>query len=537
MPGLPSGTVTFLFTDIEGSTRLLHELGDRYVDVLAEHRRIVRDAFGRNGGVEVDTQGDAFFVAFDRASEALAAAADARAELEGGPVRVRMGVHTGEPIATDEGYVGIDVHRAARIAASGHGGQVLVSQSTRDLVGAEGLRDLGEHRLKDLSAPERIYQLGDGTFPPLKTLYATNLPVPTSPFLGRAQELRAVEEQIRDTATRLLTLAGAGGTGKTRLALQAAAEAADEYQQGVWWVPLAAITDAASVLPTAAQVLGGGAPLAEIVGDRRLLLLLDNFEHVIDAAAELPALLAACRNLDVLVTSRELLRVRGEHVYPVPVLARAEARELFVARAREVDPGFEPDAFVDEICARLDDLPLALELAAARTSLLTSEQLLERLGSRLDLLRGGRDAELRQRTLRATIEWSYDLLSVEEQARALRRGARRGWISARPPSDRCLGASAGDTERAARLGAEALELDRQRGSRRDEAIALNVLGTAALARGDRSEGVRLMRESAALAGEVGFHWWRGITLANLADWLLEAGQLDEAEGASSRQSR
>ena len=309
---------------------------------------------------------------------------------------MRMGVHTGEPIATDEGYLGIDVHRAARIAASGHGGQVLVSQSTRDLVGAEGLRDLGEHRLKDRSAPERIYQLGDGTFPPLKTLYATNLPVPTSPFLGRAQELGAVEEQIRDTATRLLTLAGPGGTGKTRLALQAAAEAADEYQQGVWWVPLAAITDAASVLPTAAQVLGGGAPLAEIVGDRRLLLLLDNFEHVIDAAAELPALLAACRNLDVLVTSRELLHVRGEHVYPVPVLARAAACQLFVARAREVDPGFEPDAFVDEICARLDDLPLALELAAARTSLLTSEQLLERLGSRLDLLRGGRDAELRQ---------------------------------------------------------------------------------------------------------------------------------------------
>src|SRR5438093_8081925 len=187
MRELPTGTVTFLFTDIEGSTKLLHELGpDRYAEALAEHRRALREAFERHGGVEVDTQGDAFFVAFVRASDALAAAADAQSGLDG-PVRVRMGLHTGEPLLTEEGYVGIDVHRAARIAAVGHGGQVLVSQSTRDLVGADRLRDLGEHRLKDLTAPERIYQLGDGEFPPLKSLNQSNLPVQPTPFVGRGE--------------------------------------------------------------------------------------------------------------------------------------------------------------------------------------------------------------------------------------------------------------------------------------------------------------------------------------------------------------
>src|SRR5919198_2728542 len=217
---LPTGTVTFLFTDIEGSTRLLRELGDAYADALAEHRRLLRDAFARHGGVEVDTQGDAFFVAFARASEALAAAADAQRALDDGPIRVRIGLHTGEPQVTAEGYVGIDVHRAARIAAAGHGGQVLVSQTTYDLAAADGLRDLGEHRLKDLSAPERIWQLGPGEFPPLKTLYQTNLPVPATPFLGRERELGELSELLARPEVRLLTLTGAGGSGKTRLALQ-----------------------------------------------------------------------------------------------------------------------------------------------------------------------------------------------------------------------------------------------------------------------------------------------------------------------------
>src|SRR6266487_2606288 len=229
MSELPTGTVTFLFTDIEGSTRLLHELGDDYADALAEHRRVLREAFARHGGVEVDTQGDAFFVAFVRVKDALAAAAEGRQALDCGPVRVRMGLHTGEPVVTDEGYVGLDVHRAARIAAAGHGGQILLSQTTRDLAGDDCLRDLGEHRLKDLAAPERLYQLGDPDFPPLKTLYQTNLPIPATPFLGRQRELEEVQALISRPDVRLLTLSGPGGTGKTRLALQAAAEVAEGF--------------------------------------------------------------------------------------------------------------------------------------------------------------------------------------------------------------------------------------------------------------------------------------------------------------------
>jgi predicted ATPase len=426
MTQLPTGTVTFLFTDIEGSTKLLHELGDDYADALAEHRRVLREAFDRHGGVEVDTQGDAFFVAFARAKDALAAAAEGQAALEPGPIRVRMGLHTGEPFVTEEGYVGIDVHRAARIAAAGHGGQTVVSQTTFDLAGSDGLRDLGEHRLKDLSAPERIFQLGDGEFPPLKTLYQTNLPVPATPFLGRERELGEVGDALARPDVRLLTLTGAGGSGKTRLALQAAAEVADDYPQGVWWVPLAPVREPDEVVTTAARALGTGGSLEDAVGDRRLLLLLDNFEHVIEAAPELTALLAKCPNLDVTVTSRERLQLDGEHVYPVPVLDRSEARALFAARARAVRPDFDPNGSLDELCARLDDLPLALELAAARTTILSTEQLLNRLGARLDLLKGGRDAEVRQQTLRATIEWSYDLLEPDEQLLLARLAVFRG---------------------------------------------------------------------------------------------------------------
>jgi predicted ATPase len=410
---LPRGTVTFLFTDIEGSTRLLRELGaERYAAALEEHRLVVRDACVRQGGVEVDTQGDALFVAFPTAPGALAAAREAQQRLQ---VPVRIGIHTGTPWLTREGYVGEDVHRAARIAAAGHGGQVLVSAATAALLHEDGLRDLGEHRLRDLSASERIYQLGDGDFPPLKTLYRTNLPVPATPFLGREEELAQVHELLAADHVRLLTLTGPGGSGKTRLALQAAGFAADAYPDGAWWVPLAQVLDEADVMPTAARELGGGASLEQVVGNRRLLLLLDNFEHVVDVAPEVSRLLSECPRADVLVTSRERLRLQGEQVYAVPVLARAESRELFSARARAVQPDFEPDEHVDELCARLDDLPLALELAAARTSLLTTEQLLERLGSRLDFLRGARDAEVRQRTLRATIEWSHELLTPDEQ--------------------------------------------------------------------------------------------------------------------------
>ncbi len=303
---LPTGTVTFLFTDVEGSTRLLHSLGaDAYADALAEHRRQLREAFARHGGVEVDTQGDAFFIAFPTAQGALAAANEAQAALVSGPIRVRMGIHTGTPVLTPDGYVGPDVHRAARIAAAGHGGQVLVSSATAALLGTDGLHDLGGHRLKDLSAPERIYQAGDGDFPPLKSLHQTNLPVPATAFLGREEEVAEVGELLRRDDVRIVTLTGPGGTGKTRLALQAAGSVGDAFPGGAWWVPLAPIRDPQLVLPTAAKALGAQGDLAEHIGDKRMLLLFDNFEQVTAAAADVAALLARCPNLKMLVTSRE----------------------------------------------------------------------------------------------------------------------------------------------------------------------------------------------------------------------------------------
>ena len=318
---LPSGTVTFLFTDVEGSTRLLHELGaEAYAEALAEHRRAIRQACAAAGGLEVDTQGDAFFFAFPTAPGALAAAAALTEALAGGPIRVRVGVHTGSPVVTDEGYVGRDVHRAARIAAAGHGGQVVVSQATAALV-QDGLADLGEYRFKDLAAAERVYQLGEESFPPLESLYRTNLPVPATPFLGRERELNDVVELLVHEDVRLLTLTGPGGTGKTRLALQAAAEASDRYPDGTWWVPLAALRDPATVPAQIAQALGAEVELATHIADKRMLVLLDNFEHLLDAAPAIAALLGTCRSLDVLATSRELLQLGAEHAYPVPTLS------------------------------------------------------------------------------------------------------------------------------------------------------------------------------------------------------------------------
>jgi predicted ATPase len=413
---LPSGTVTFLFTDVEGSTRLLHELGaEGYAEALAEHRRVVREACAAEGGVEVDTQGDAFFFGFPTAPGALAAASAFTEHLASGAISVRVGIHTGTPLVTEEGYVGTDVHRAARIGAAGHGGQVLVSASTTALAGADGLRDLGEHRFKDLSARERVYQLGTVQFPPLKTLYRTNLPIPATPFLGREAELAEVVELVTSGDLRLLTLTGPGGTGKTRLALQAAAEASESFPDGVYWVPLASLRDPALVLATAGQILGSKNGLAEHIQDKQMLCLFDNFEQVVKAAPELADLVGACPNLGILVTSRERLRVGGEQTYPVPQLAESDGEELFLTRARAVDPAFAGSDAVRELCLRLDVLPLAIELAAARTAVFSPEQLLEKLSQRLDLLKGERDADPRQQTLRATIEWSYDLLSEDEQ--------------------------------------------------------------------------------------------------------------------------
>jgi predicted ATPase/class 3 adenylate cyclase len=419
MSRLPSGTVTFLFTDIEGSTRLLNELGDAYADALAEHRRVLREMFARHDGVEVDTQGDAFFVAFARASDALAAARGAQAALNG-PIRVRMGVHTGEPLVTDEGYVGIDVHRAARIAAAGHGGQVLVSQSTRELVGADALRDLGEHRLKDLTAPERIYQLGDDEFPPLKSLNATNLPVAASALVGRAREVREITALLSNSA-RLVTLTGPGGTGKTRLALQAAAELVEEFPGGVFFVPLAGVQRPDLVSPTITSTIGIHDVAA--LRDRHALLVLDNFEHLLEAAPSVADVLRNASRAKVLTTSRAPLRVEGEHEYAVEPLPEQDALELLTERARAVRGDFSPDAAAVEICRRLDGLPLALELAASRLRSLGSGALLERLDQRLPVLTSGRrDVPARQRTLRATIEWSYDLLPPELQRAFARLG-------------------------------------------------------------------------------------------------------------------
>ena len=417
--GLPSGTVTFLFTDIEGSTRLLHEHGAAYADLLAEHRRLLRDAFASHEGVEVDTQGDAFFVAFSRAADAVSAAADARSALErGSPIRVRIGLHTGEPIVTDEGYVGLDVHRAARIAAAAHGGQIVLSETTRRLLelGAP-IRDLGEHRLKDLTGAERLYQLGEGAFPPLRTLDATNLPLAASALVGREQELAELVSMLSN-GTRLLTITGPGGTGKTRLALQVAAELVGTQRDGVFWVPLAGLSDHDLLPAEVAQTVGAPDDLHGFLRGRELLLLLDNFEHLLDAATTVSDLLSMCRGVRVLVTSRTPLHVSGEREYRLDPLPPGDASTLFVERARESGRELDPDATVDSICRRLDGLPLAVELAAARTNVLAPERLLERLDSALPLLTGGaRDAPERQRTLRATIEWSYDLL--DEAAKEL----------------------------------------------------------------------------------------------------------------------
>jgi predicted ATPase len=405
----PDGAVTFLFTDIEGSTRLIEEVGEaRYEDLLREHRAVLRDAFSRHGGVEVDTQGDAFFYVFDDADPALAAAGEAQAGLTEGPVAVRMGAHTGEARRGESGYVGREVHRAARIAAAGHGGQVLVSATTAVLA-SRLLTDLGEHRLKDFDEPITLFQLGTDEFPPLKTISNTNLPRPASSFVGRDHEVADVTALLR-SGSRLVTLTGPGGSGKTRLAIESASELVGDLRAGVFWVGLAPLHDSGLVIQTIAQTLGAKENLEGHIGERELLLLLDNLEQVISAAPDLAALVESCPNLRLLVTSRELLRVRGEVEYEVLPLAAPDAVALFCARAK-----LDASPAVEELCRRVDNLPLALELAAARAKVLTPEQILERLSHRLDLFRGGRDADPRQATLRATIEWSHDLLDEQEQ--------------------------------------------------------------------------------------------------------------------------
>jgi len=454
---LPTGTVTMLFIDIEGSTRLLQQMGDRYADVLAKCRHLLRTAFREWGGHEVDTQGNAFFVAFARATDAVLAAVDAQralaAHLWPAGVAVRIGLHTGEPQLSPEGYVGLDVQRAARLMSAAYGGQVLLSQTTANLVEQDlpedlSLRDLGEHRLKDLGRPRHLFQLVipdvPADFPPLRTLdtYPNNLPTQLTPFIGREQELTAVGQLLRREDMRLVTLTGPGGTGKTRLGVQVAAELTDAFADGVFFVNLAPVNDTALVVPTIAETLGmreaGGRlllkHLQEELQQKQILLLLDNFEQVVSAAVQMVDLLAVCSRLKVLVTSREALHVRAEQEFTVPpfqlpdlkhlpdlaALSHNAAVALFVSRAQTVKPDFQVTnanarALV-EICARLDGLPLAIELAAARMKLFSPQSLLARLSQRLAVLTSGaRDAPARQQTLRNTIAWSYNLLHANEQ--------------------------------------------------------------------------------------------------------------------------
>jgi len=456
---LPTGTVTLLFPDIEGLTRLLQESGQGYPGILVECRLLLRAIFQQWHGYQVDTQGDSFFVAFARATDAILAAVDVQRALathawpKDVTVRVRMGLHTGEPSVASEGYIGSDVNLAARIMSAGYGGQVLLSQTTGDLIDHNfptgvSLRDLGEHRLKDLRRPKRLFQLVieglPADFPPLKTLDArpNNLPIQFTSLIGREKEVAAVQNLLSREDIRLLTLTGPGGTGKTRLGLQVAAELNDSFTDGVFFVNLACISDPDLVMPTIAETFElketGDQPLLDLLKaylrEKHLLLLLDNFEQVVGAAVLVADLLAACAKLKVLVTSRVVLRMRAEQEFAVPPLAlpdlkllpdlvaltQYEALALFVLRARAVKPEFQmTDAnapTIAGICARLDGLPLAIELAAARIKLLPPQALLARLGQRLQVLTsGGQDVPARQQTLRNTIAWSYNLLDAQEQ--------------------------------------------------------------------------------------------------------------------------
>jgi len=455
---LPSGTLTFVFTDIEGSTRLVNALGSAFGPVLERHHALLREAFEAQGGVEVSTEGDAFFVVFTSAPAAVVAAAAAQRALaretwppEAGPLRVRMGMHTGEGALGADNYIGLDVHRGARIASAAHGGQVLLSATTQALVagslpGDLRLRDLGEFRLKDLEQAERLVQLVvpglQEDFPPPRTLEVpSNLPVQVTTFVGRDREIGEITALLR--RSRLVTLTGPGGTGKTRLCLQVAERSQPEHPAGVYFVELAPISEAGLIPTTVAQAIGvreeATRPILESLEahlrDLHLLLVLDNFEQLVEGAPLVGRLLDVARNLTVMVTSREVLHLRGEQEYPVPplqvpdaraslspeALSRFDAVTLFVQRAQAVRPEFALDTgnarAVAAICARLDGLPLAIELAAARSKLFAPEAILARLEKSLALLTAGaRDVPERQRTLRGAIDWSYNLLDPPEQA-------------------------------------------------------------------------------------------------------------------------
>ena len=461
MPEYPTGTVAFLFTDIEGSTRRWERDTAAMWAVVERHFALLGNAIAARNGVLFKTIGDAVQAAFPDATAAVAAAVEAQSALRQeswgdlGPLRVRMAIHVGEATPRDGDYLAPCLNRLARLLGTGYGEQILLSEAARACVGSAFPRgydvlDLGSHRLRDLLQPEHVYQLrGPGLvvdFPPLKSLdrHLHNLPAQPTALLGREAEVAAARALLEQDGARIATLTGPGGTGKTRLGLQVGAELLEGFADGVWFIPLATIANPDLVVPAIAQPLGvrevAGEPLRNTLQDylqpKHALLLLDNFEHLTAAAAAISALLAACPKIQVLVTSREPLRIAGERELPVPPLTLPSERQarslppgelleypairLFVERAQAVKPDFAltettaPD--VAAICQRLDGLPLAIELAAARARVLAPAQLLARLDKRLKLLTGGhRDLPARQQTLRAAIEWSHDLLNRDEQ--------------------------------------------------------------------------------------------------------------------------
>jgi predicted ATPase/class 3 adenylate cyclase len=436
MSELPSGTVTFLFTDIEGSTRLWEEHPEAMRDALVRHDAALSAAIGGHGGHVFSTGGDGLAAVFPRAGDALTAATEAQAALSSltwptaAPLRVRMGLHTGEATERDGDYFGPAVNRAARLMAAGHGGQVLVSAATAAVVGTAGLVDLGKHGLRDLAEPQRVFQVGEAQFPPLRSLAeaATNLPIQPTSLIGRQRLIAELVDLVQECP--LVTLTGVGGVGKTRLAVEVGAEMLPKFPHGVWLVDLAAVAQDELVLPSVAEVVGVAAQTGEPLETtllsrlktRRLLVILDNCEHVLTPVARLAERLAAgAPGVRVVVTSREPLGVAAERVRAVPSLAETtEAVDLFLERAANVGAvldGVSQVASVREICARLDGLPLAIELAAARARMMSPAQIAERLDHRFRLLTGSsRTSVERHRTLQATVAWSYDLLDDVDRA-------------------------------------------------------------------------------------------------------------------------